>query len=409
MGDVDNASVVGVPQRPWRRSSRRAEVAGVCAGLSRRLGVAERSVRVAWSISVLFLGLGLVAYVIAWLVLPRVDEPESIGQRLKAHRTEADLVALGVIALSVILDFAPSAGAGVKVLVWSGLVSALGVTEAIRHASAGERTRLNELSSHLPFLSATRGWRALVGRVVPGVVLVLIGLNLASRAGGIWAGAVPVLLGSLVVLVGVAVSLAPWWLTTVRELTEERRSRIRAEERAVLAAQVHDSVLQTLSVIERSAADRPDILSLVREESRELRDWLFHPERDETSRADTLSGLLRQIQDSLEKEPGGRIEVVTVSDAPASPAVVALSQAVRELALNALRWSGTDLVHVFAEVDSGAVTVFVRDTGRGFDPSSQLGDGLRHSVLERVERVGGTVTISSQPGSGTDVRLYVPR
>ena len=409
MTNLDSEPLVGVPVRPWRRSARRAEVGGVCSGLARRLGVTERVVRFIWSASILVAGAGLVVYVLAWIFLPRSGEMDSIAQRLRVHRRESKTVAAVSVTLTVILSLSPKASAGVKEVIWCCLISALGVGVALRHASTAERVRLADLSDHLPFLSAKRGWPALFGRVVPGVALVVIGLQLLAHVQGLWAGTVPVLIGTGVALVGGAVILAPWWLTTVRDLTDERRERIRAEERAVLAAQVHDSVLQTLTVIERAAADRPDILSLVREESRELRDWLFHPHQEEDGTSSTLSRLLRELQDSMESEYGCRIDVVTVGDLPSNPSVVALAQATRELTLNAARWSGASVIHIFSEVEESSVTVCVRDDGRGFDVTADVGDGLRHSVIHRVERLGGTVTMTSAPGEGTDVCLSVPR
>ena len=149
-----------------------------------------------------------------------------------------------------------------------------------RGSSVSERAHLEDIAQALPVLGVTsgRGWRAVVWRIIPATVLSVVGLQILRRVGGVWGAAVPALVGGVVLVIGILVMLAPWWLQTVRDLSSERRVRVRAEERAALVTHVHDSVLQTLILIERSAGDSTTVRRLARTQERELRSWLFAPE-----------------------------------------------------------------------------------------------------------------------------------
>ena len=218
---------------------------------------------------------------------------------------------------------------------------------------------------------------------------------------------------ALGVVAGFALVLAPWWLRLGRDLASERRQRARAEERAEMAAHLHDSVLQTLALIQRSAADPQQVQRLARAQERQLRSWLFDAtpgQRDGLGPA-SISGALLALQQEVEADHGVRVELVTVGDAPLDDASRALLAAAREAAVNAAKWSGADVVSIYAEVEPSALSVFVRDRGRGFDPAAVASDrkGIAESIHGRVRRCGGTSSVRSSPGQGTEVALKMER
>ena len=173
-----------------------------------------------------------------------------------------------------------------------------------------------------------------------------------------------------------------------------------------MAAHLHDSVLQTLALIQRRADDGRTVAKLARAQERDLRSWFYgedaHPE---TSVAAALRAVAAEVEDAF----GTPVEVVTVGDAASSPSVVALVQAAGEAIANAARHSGADRVDVYVEVAGRDVEVFVRDRGRGFDRTTVPLDrlGVRNSIIDRMDRHGGTAEIRSAPGEGTEVRLHV--
>ncbi len=252
-------------------------------------------------------------------------------------------------------------------------------------------------------------------KAVTAAAAVLSGLSLARLAVGDVAGVVEAASQVITYTVGAAIF---WWVLEVLRRSEgERRAALeavadararaaRAEERAEVATHLHDSVLQTLALIQRRAADAEEVAALARSQERELRRWLFE---GGSASGDGLAEGLRAIGAEIEDRHRVRVEVVTVGDAPFSPTVAALLAATREAIVNAARHSGEQEVAVFAEVAEGRATVYVRDRGRGFDPASVPADrrGLAESIVGRIERVGGRVEVISTPGRGTEVRLEV--
>jgi signal transduction histidine kinase len=221
------------------------------------------------------------------------------------------------------------------------------------------------------------------------------------------------LVGVVLLVVGIAVALGPWWLRIARDLVAERQARVRAEERAEMASRVHDSVLQTLALIQRRAADPQHVIQLARAQERELRSWLFdgRPPGSLDDQAATVADGVRLIQRDVEAQHGISVDAVTVGDCPLDDDLSALLAAAREATVNAAKWSGADSVSVFAEVEPGSASVFVRDRGRGFDPAAVPEDrkGLAESVRARLARRGGSAAIRSAPGEGTEVALSMPR
>jgi signal transduction histidine kinase len=216
----------------------------------------------------------------------------------------------------------------------------------------------------------------------------------------------------VVLVVGAFVLLfGPWWLRIARDLVVERQARWRAEERADMAARIHDSVLQTLALIQRRADDPAQITQLARAQERELRSWLFEGRAPGSmSEVTSLAEGIRRIQQDVEARHGVPVEVVTVGDCPLNGDLGALLEAAREAVVNAAKWSQAPVVSLFAEVTGQDVEVVVRDRGRGFDPAAVPADrkGMAESIHGRMTRHGGTVTVQTALGEGTKVSLKMP-
>ncbi|MDQ1704564.1 MAG: hypothetical protein QOF18_930 [Frankiaceae bacterium] len=320
----------------------------------------------------------------------------------------AQLLVLGALGVGALL-IAQLLGFGAGLL-WPASAATVGAAILWRQADDAQRARWRAATSRattrLPQFThiVTRG---LVARSVLGLLLVTAGMTGFLAAHGALTQARRALLPIFVVIVGLVVIAGPWVLETVRELTEERRARIREQERAEFAARVHDSVLQTLTLIQRNASDPIEVLRLARGSERELRGWLYTPRGDGPA---TLQAALLAAAADVEDEHGVQVDVVTVGDVPADERVGAVVQAAREAMVNAAKSSGAPTVSVFAEVTDGRVQVFVRDRGRGFDLAAVPADryGVRESIVARMARNGGTAEIRTAPGSGTEVRLDLP-
>jgi signal transduction histidine kinase len=261
--------------------------------------------------------------------------------------------------------------------------------------------------------SATRrAWPTAV-RCTAGLLLVLAGLGGLAAVANPSGTAALALLGAVAVLAGCCILFGPWWLRLLRQVTEERRERVRAEERADMAAHVHDSVLQTLTLIRKAAGDPGEVTRLARGQERELRAWLF--EGRPPGALATDQGQLAQAMAVLEREVEAShdvvVESVVVGDCPVDDGLRALLAAGREALVNAAQWSGASSVSVFVEVAPTTVSLFVRDRGVGFDVAAVPADrmGIAHSIRERVERHGGGARIRSVAGQGTEVELVMPR
>lgn len=414
--EVPARPVVGVPRRPYRRGTENALLGGVCGGLAIRLGVRERTIRVIVVLLALWYGVGLVLYALAWLCVPRSGEEGPIAQRLVRRERGLARVVVALVVMAIVVVFLqPFSTPVIGWYTWPVLLSLAAFVGVWHGASSDERRHLSELARSAPIVTAPSSkhrTRSLVIRGVVGVALVLVGLRLTTRLHGFVGSETPAVFGTLILLAGVVVLLAPWWLTTLSELSEERRTRVRVEERAKVAAHLHDSVLQTLTLIERSAGDEATVVRLARNQERELRQWLF--DLAGTAPGDAPANyttLLHGIEREIENDYGVTIELVSVGDCVADDAIDDLIAAGREAVINAARWSGAARISVYGEVEPEAVTLFVRDRGRGFDPASVPADrkGIALSIRERLEGRGGTALVRSTPGEGTEVELRLPR
>jgi signal transduction histidine kinase len=217
-----------------------------------------------------------------------------------------------------------------------------------------------------------------------------------------------VLLAVVVVVVALTLILAPWWLRLVRGLTAERTERIRSQERAEVAAHLHDSVLQTLALMQKRSDDPREVASLARRQERELRAWL----NGRRAAGDaSVAGALEAVAAEVEEAHGVPVEVVAVGDAPLDERAQALVAAAREALVNAAKFAPDGPVALYAEVDPERIEVFVRDRGPGFEPSAVPDDrrGVRESIVGRMERHGGRATVHTAPGQGTEVELVLER
>jgi signal transduction histidine kinase len=407
-------AIIGTPIRPYRRGIDNAILGGVCGGLAIRLGVKERTVRIVFSLLALLSGVGLMLYMLIWLTLPRAGEEQSIATRLVGRRRKLRHILLGLLVIAAIAWFLSSLGVpNLGVFTWPLWLSLLAVFGVWKGASPDERRHLEELLKSAPLIgkAASRDKRNFWLRVALGAILVFFGLRILRHFGGAWGFAAPALFGTLVLLVGVMILLAPWWLTTLDDLSGERRARMRVEERANVAAHLHDSVLQTLTLIERSAGDEAAVTRLARNQERELRAWLFDPDRAEAEAPTTYGSLLRALQGEIENDYGVTIELVTVGDRDADERIVALVAAAREAAINAAQWSNAPTVAIYGEVEADAIELFIRDLGRGFDVEAVPSDrhGIALSIRQRMQLHGGSASIKSIIGAGTEVQLTLPR
>jgi signal transduction histidine kinase len=190
---------------------------------------------------------------------------------------------------------------------------------------------------------------------------------------------------------------------TVDELMIERERSVRKSERLELGNRLHDSALQTLLVIDNDAEDAARVRSLARRQSRELRNLVDVYAASESA---TLKVELVRVAGQVEELFDVSVSAVIRTDPPMDNTLQALVDAAREAMTNAAKYSGTNKVDLYAAMEEGAVAIYVRDEGRGFNVETvELGHGLEHSVRGRVRDVGGEVSIESTPGEGTEIKV----
>jgi signal transduction histidine kinase len=238
------------------------------------------------------------------------------------------------------------------------------------------------------------------GALVVGGVVWFLTMNRSFQ--GVYAVALAV--GATVA--GLTIVFGPWAYRLVNQLGEERRDRIRSEERSELAAHLHDSVLQTLALIQRNAGSPRKMASLARRQERELRTWLYGPA---TAGPGRLEAAVQTMADAIEETHEVSVEVVVVGDCALDDQTNAVVHACREAATNASRHSGAGEISVYIECEPGQVTAFVRDRGKGFDLQAQhAGRGIADSIRGRIERHGGSVAITTALGEGCEVQISMP-
>ena len=390
---------------PLRRHRDGAVLGGVCAGLGRRLGLDPIVLRVVFIAMTAAGGLGAVLYALLWAALPA--EGEARAARMRVPRVPGGdswsvAAGMGMLVLALLLLFRQWGlwvGDG---LVWPVVLAAAGGGVIWRQsARAADPAPAREAAAR-PGGGSALGRAALGVALVVGAALLFLYFNDALRP------ARDVLLPAVVVLVAGTLILAPWWIRLVRGLADERAERIRSQERAELAAHLHDSVLQTLALMQRRVDDPREVAALARRQERELRAWLNGGRA--LGERGTLAAALELAAAEVEDDHGVAVDVVTVGDAPLSEEAEALVAAAREAMVNAAKF-GDGAVSVYAGVDEHEVEVFVRDRGPGFELEAVPADrrGVRESIVGRMQRHGGTAQVHSVAGEGTEVELRMRR
>lgn len=387
-----------------RRSGGRI-VGGVAGGVADHLGIDVLKVRMAFVLLSALAGAGIVAYGLLWIFTPGGgDDARPSG----TERRQAIGLALLGMGLSVAVSWAFS-GTVARVIA-PLLVIAVGAALVWREYDAdGPRSLVG-----IPAKPSVVTW----SRIIAGVTLVVVGLAVVVLSQVDWGSLGSALLAVAATLIGVGLLTVPLGLRMMHSLSAERAARIRNEEREEIASHLHDSVLQTLALIQRQAGDQQEVLRLARSQERELRRWLF---ADTGPAESSLAVALRTIAGEVEDQHGVKVTPVTVGDVAMDGEdsgaglpkehFTAVLGATREALVNAAKHAGVAEIDLFAETEPHQVSVFVRDRGIGFDPDSIPEDrhGLARSIRARVERRGGTVEIVSAPDRGTEVRILLPR
>ena len=398
---------------PLRREPADRLGGGVAAGIAAWRGFSPTAVRIVFVLATLVsAGWGLPLYVLAWLFIPAVGTDANIFSKAR-NDTGGIRLAVGLASLLIfVLLIAGALNGGWFISwAWPQVFSVAGLALIWRNGAPEDQATLRHLLE--PLGAATddvKPSRRSAWRLVIAAVLLAAGLGWLFSAHASLALLRP-LGGVLLVIAAIVLALGPWWLRIARDLAVERQAKARAEERVDIAARIHDSVLQTLALIQRRADDPQKVIQLARLQERELRSWLFEGRSPDDAEEITVADGVRQIQQDIESRYGVPVEAVTVGDCDLDENLSALLAAAREATVNAAKWSGASVISLFAEVEPVEVSIVVRDRGKGFDPGSVPEDrkGLAESVHGRMTRRGGTATVTSAPGEGTKVTLKMPR
>lgn len=382
---------------PWRSSSNRV-LAGVAGGLSERWGVESSVVRCAFVALCPAAGVGLAIYMIIWTITSQMPGPPSVAQT-----TNRRSLALGFLTLSAVLGLR-------RLGLWLGdeiglpiVLAATGWAVIYAPSDAIRRSKLLTMVLRRDSDEAAR-W-VVVTQIVAGSAVVAVGVGAFLSASRY--GSTKPLVPIFATVVGLAILFGPLFVRLFKQLADERGERIRTDERAEVAAHLHDSVLQTLALIQRADDSPARMANLARRQERELRAWLYDTGRriDGGGITDALESIARDIE-SLHDI---KVDVVVVGESTMTPAATALVHAIREAVTNAARHSGAPEVSIYVEVQSGDIEAFVRDRGHGFDPDSVEATrrGITDSIIGRIERHRGTASVQSSP-DGTEVTMKVP-
>ncbi len=387
------------PRRGLRRRVVRSDtnhiISGLAGGIGEQLGVSPIYVRAGFIVAAFAGGAGLVAYLLGLALTLDQKEP---APPPAPPATTRQLVALSLIYLGGLLlleSFGLWFGDNI---VWPVALFTFGGAIMWDRTDQEGRARLTQL---------TRTEDSNRVRLVVGALLMFGGMAALLGSTAAFSDLGPALFAVLLTAGGFMVAFGPWVWRMMNDLSEERRSRIRTEERAEMAAHLHDSVLQTLALIQRTD-DPKRMVTLARGQERELRQWLYgDPEEGD----EQLAGAIRSTAQRVEEAHDVPIEVVIVGDCPVDDNVRALVQAAGEAMTNAAKHSDADKVSVYVEVDATTIGAWVSDQGAGFDLDAVDGDGrgIADSIIARMQRHGGSADIVSEPAEGTEVHLQLER
>jgi len=421
-------------RRDLRRDPEHGMIAGVCEGIGRRLDIDPLLLRIVFGATTFASGLGVAAYLLAWWLLPvEGAQPAAAAaaaeQRSSRNRRAALEVGIGVgcLVVSILLTFRELGLPFSDALTWPLVLVAAGGALIWRQSVGRPGTPgATAVATAVATAGATPGALAplplfedqgdsrpaVISRIGIGVTLVITAAIVFLQISGALAAASDVALAALVVAIALVVIFAPFFVRLLTSLSIERAERIRSQERAEVAAHLHDSVLQTLALMQKRADDPREVAALARRQERELRTWLSGaPARADGER--WLAPALQAAADEIEQAHGVAIDVVAVGDAALDRDGEALVAAAREAMLNAAKFAGdAGAVAVYAEAGAERLEVFVRDRGPGFDPAAVPADrrGVRESIVGRMERHGGRAAINAAPGGGgTEVELVLER
>ncbi len=386
----DRATTIGDPGRV---------VVGVASAVSSVLGVEPLLVRLAFVVLAVAGGWGILVYVVLWAAFTFVWRPPAAAESPARRSPERDL-GFGIVVFGLVLE-ARLIGVGFNdAVVWPLTIVAVGV------GVVGRRLGDVGVSGAGADDGPARPW-VRTGRVVAGVALILAGALAFGGSDVTFSVWLRMVLALVIVLGGVYLLLGPSLRAMGDALLSERRQRIRSDERAVISSHLHDSVLQTLALIQRRADDSTEVAALARHQERELRQWLYD---GAPASEGTVHGAAISAAAEVEDLHRVVIECVVVGDAPLDERSAAMVAAAREALVNASKFSGEQRLSFFVEVADDGIEAFVRDRGKGFEPVEVPADrrGIAESIIGRMERVGGRAEVRSAPGDGTEVRLVLP-
>jgi len=379
------------------RSNEDRIVAGLAAGLGLRLGVPIVFARAAFVSLTLAGGFGIICYLVGWLTTP--DERE-YGSMIEAEQppSTAQKFGLALIFYAVLVAL-QAVGLWFGPIVWPAILVIFGAALIWDRAGVESRRRLTRLAR--PADNGTRRSKTQIffgaALMAVGIVVVLASLDSIQSLG-------PAAIAVLLTAAGFMLLFGPWIWGLFEELTDERRARIRSEERAEMAAHLHDSVLQTLAMIQRSD-DPQRMTTLARAQERDLRAWLFDPAGVDNAGTvgEGITGAAAKVEAAFDVP----VEVVVVGDRPIDNAADTLVAAAAEAMANAAEHSGARTISVYVECTEDAVEAWVTDQGSGFDPDAVPDDrkGISESILARMTRAGGQANVISTPGEGSEVHL----
>jgi signal transduction histidine kinase/phage shock protein PspC (stress-responsive transcriptional regulator) len=396
----------------YRRAHRPTDLrilGGVAAGLAEHLSIPVLWVRVGFVVGTWFNGAGLIAYLLLWRFLPMAEPDRSPGLE-SAERRGLRIGGARIGSREIVQTVAVTAlGAGVLVLLQ---VTGRGVSDSVLlpllAAIVGVVVIWRQLDDATlsQWVRQSTGWGSTLRIAAGAGLLAVAAIYVVTQERG-WGALVDLGSATVIALTGVGLILGPWIGSLLADLTSERRERVRSQERADVAAHLHDSVLQTLALVQQNAGDPGTVATLARRQERDLRRWLYG---DDLTPGDTLIPALQAAAADVEDAHRVPVEVVAVGDASATSEIAALAGAAREAMTNAAKHSGAGRVDVYAEVGPVRADVYVRDRGIGFHLDEVADDrlGVRKSIVDRMERHGGTADIRSVPGEGTEIHLSVP-